>query len=91
MQHGIQGKQCLCPPGRPRSSFNNVTLRDCQHCCISRPYRDAQDRLLRRDKTYPARTWLIMNRKAFDIITITVIIAFIIFIFIIIIILLLIL
>ena len=46
----------LRPPGRPRSSFNDVALRDCQNCRISRPYRDAQDRLLWRDKTRPART-----------------------------------
>jgi len=45
----------LRPPGRPRSSFNDVALRDCQNCRISRPYRDAQDRLLWRDKTCPAR------------------------------------
>ncbi len=30
------------PPGRPRSSFNDVALRDSQNCRISRPYRDAQ-------------------------------------------------
>jgi len=36
--------------------FNDVALRDCQNCRISRPYRDAQDRLLWRDKTCPART-----------------------------------
>ncbi len=42
--------------GRPRSSFKDVALRDCQKCRISRPYRDAQDRLLWRDKTRPART-----------------------------------
>ena len=47
----------LRPLGRPRSSFNNVALCDCQNCCIGRPYyRDAQDRLLWRDKTCPART-----------------------------------
>jgi len=46
----------LRPPGRPRSSFNDVALHDCQNCRISRPYRDAQDRLLWRDKTCPART-----------------------------------
>jgi len=46
----------LRPPGRPRSSFNDVALRDCQNYLISRPYRDAQDRLLCRDKTCPART-----------------------------------
>ena len=45
----------LCPPGRPTSSFNDVALHDCQNCRISRPYRDAQDRLLWRDKTCPAR------------------------------------
>ena len=36
--------------------FNDVALRDCQNCRISRPYRDAQDRLLWRDKTCHART-----------------------------------
>ncbi len=46
----------LRPPGRPRSSLNDVAIRDCQNCRISRPYRDAQDRLLWRDKTCPART-----------------------------------
>ena len=46
----------LRPPGRSRSSFNDDALRDCQNCRISRPYRDAQDRLLWRDKTCPART-----------------------------------
>ncbi len=46
----------LRPPGRPRSSFNDVALRDCQNCRIGRPYRDAQDRLLWKDKTCPART-----------------------------------
>ena len=46
----------LRPPGRPRSSFNDVALRDCLNCRISRPYRDAQIRLLWRDKTCPART-----------------------------------
>ena len=43
-------------PGRPRSSFNDVALCDCQDCQIGRPYRDAQDRQLWRDKTCPART-----------------------------------
>ena len=46
----------LGPPGRPRSSFNDVASCDCQNCRISRPYWDAQDRLLWRDKTCPART-----------------------------------
>ena len=32
----------LRPPGRPRSSFNDVALRDCQNCRISRPYRPGQ-------------------------------------------------
>ncbi len=44
------------PPGRPRSSFNDVALHDCQTCRIGTPYRDAQDRLLWKDKTCPART-----------------------------------
>jgi len=34
------------PLSRSRSSFNDVALRECQHCRVSRPYRDAQDRLL---------------------------------------------
>ena len=46
----------LRPPGRPRSSFNDVALCDCQNCLIGRPYRDAQDGLLWRDKTCLART-----------------------------------
>ncbi len=44
------------PPGRPRSSFNDVALQDCQARGINRPYRDAQDRLLWKDKTCPACT-----------------------------------
>ena len=27
------------PPGRPRSSFNDVAFRDCPNCQIGRPYR----------------------------------------------------
>ena len=46
----------LRPLGRPRSTFNDVALQDCQARGISRPYRDAQDRLLWKDKTCPART-----------------------------------
>ena len=42
-------------PGRPRSSFNDVALHGCQTRRIGRPYRDAQDRLLWKDKTCPAR------------------------------------
>ena len=46
--------RCLAKP--PSSSFNDVVLRDCQDCRINRPYKDAQNRLLWRDKTCPART-----------------------------------
>ena len=42
--------------GRPGSSFNDVTSCDCQNCHVSWPYRDAQDRLLRSNKTCPTRT-----------------------------------
>jgi len=42
----------LRPPDRPRSSFNDVALHNCQ----TRPHRDAQDRLLWKHKTCPART-----------------------------------
>ena len=44
------------PPGRPRSIFNDVALRDCQHCQIGRPYRDVQDRHFKKGKACPART-----------------------------------
>ncbi len=46
----------LRPSGRPRSSFNDVALQHCQARGINRLYRDAQDRLLWKDKTCPART-----------------------------------
>ena len=46
----------LCPPGRPRSNCSNVALRDCQNCRISRAYRDAQHRMLGRDKPCVAHT-----------------------------------
>jgi len=46
----------LRPTSRPRSSFNDVALHDCQTHRIGRPYRDAQDRLLWKDKTCPTRT-----------------------------------
>ena len=36
----------LRPPGCPRSSLNEVALRDSPHYRMSRPYRDAQHRLL---------------------------------------------
>ena len=34
----------------------DVALCDCQNCCMSKPYRDARDSLLWRDKTCPACT-----------------------------------
>ena len=40
----------LRPPGRPRSSCNDVALCDCHDCQVGRPHRDAQDRLLRKNK-----------------------------------------
>lgn len=54
----------LRPPGRPRSSFNDGALGDCQNCWIGRPYRNAQDRLLWKDRTCPARTLHVMSWKA---------------------------
>ena len=42
--------------GRPRLNFNDVASSDCRECCITRPYKDAQNRLLWRDKTCSART-----------------------------------
>ena len=56
--------EVLRPPGRPRSNFNVVALQDCQTHGINQPYRDAQGRLLWKDKTCPARTQLIMSWKA---------------------------
>ena len=52
------------PPGCPRSSFNDVAVRDCQLRRITKPYKDAQNRLLWRDKTCLTRTWLVMSWKA---------------------------
>ena len=46
----------LRPPGHSRSSFNDVALHNGQTRRIGRPYKDAQDRLLWKDKTCPART-----------------------------------
>ena len=43
----------LCPPGCPSSGLNDVVLRACQECHINRPYKDAQNRLLWRNKTCP--------------------------------------
>ena len=37
-------------------------------CCISRPYRDAQDRLLWQDKICPTSTWLMMSQRAFELV-----------------------
>ena len=54
----------LRPPGCPKSSVNDVALRDCQNCHINRPCTNAQDRLLGRDKSCPASSYLIMSRKA---------------------------
>ena len=44
------------PPGCPRSSFNDVAVRDCQLRRIPKPYKDAQNRLLGRVKTCLACT-----------------------------------
>ena len=57
----VKGRQA---PGCPRSSFNDVTVCDCQLRRIPKPYKDAQNRLLWRDKTCLARTWLVMSWKA---------------------------
>ena len=43
------------PPCCPRSSFNDVAVRDCRLRRITKPYKDAQNRLLWRDKTCLAR------------------------------------
>ena len=40
---------------RPRLSFNDVASSDYHDCGITRPYKDAQNRLLWRDKACPAR------------------------------------
>ena len=61
----------LCPPGRHRSSFNDVALRDCQNCRTGGPYRYAQEKLLERQdlsRTYLAhheleRDFTIINIK----------------------------
>ncbi len=53
------------PPLSPwqRCLSRYLASRDCQSCQIARPCRDAQDRLLWKDKTCPARTCLIMSWK----------------------------
>ena len=45
-----------CPLSCPRSSFNVLAVRDCQLRRMTKPYKDAQNRLLWRDKTCLART-----------------------------------
>ena len=44
------------PSGRPRLSFIDVASSDCRERCITRPYKDAQNRLLLVGKTCPALT-----------------------------------
>ena len=44
------------PSGRPKFSYNDVASSDCHECRITRPYKDAQNRLFWRDKTCPVRT-----------------------------------
>ena len=44
------------PPGCSRSSFNDVAVRDCQLRRITKPYKDAQNRMIWRDKTCLAHT-----------------------------------
>ena len=44
------------PLGGPRPSFNEVAVHDCQLHCITKPHKDAQNRLLWRDKTCHACT-----------------------------------
>ena len=43
------------PSGCPRLSYNDVASSDCHESGITRPYKDAQNRLHWRDKTCPAR------------------------------------
>ena len=49
------------PPGRSMLTFNDVASIEWHKCCITRPYKDAQNRVLWRDKTCPARTLLNMT------------------------------
>ena len=51
------------PTWSPLSGFNDVALHDCQTRRIGRPYRDAQDRLLWKDKTCPARTYRLAHHE----------------------------
>ena len=39
------------PSGRPRLSLNDVASSDCHDCRITRPYKDAQNGLLWRDRS----------------------------------------
>ena len=43
-------------PGCTRSSFNDVAVRDCQLRRITKPYKDAQNRMLWKDKICLAHT-----------------------------------
>ena len=44
------------PLGRPRLGYNDVASSDCHECRMTRPYKDAQNRVLWRGKTCAART-----------------------------------
>ena len=61
------------PSGRPTPNYNDVASSDCHECRITRPYKDAQNRLLWRVKTCPTRTWLIMSWESVLIIIIRVV------------------
>ena len=52
------------PWGCRRSSFNDVAVRDCLLLRTIKPYKDAQSRLLWRDKICLARTLLVRSWKA---------------------------
>ena len=54
----VKGPPPPPPPGCPRSSFDDVAVRDGHLRRITKPYKDAQNRLLQRDKT-----WVLMARK----------------------------
>ena len=44
------------PPGCPRYGLNDFAVHDCRLRRIPKPYKNAQNRLLYRDKTCLART-----------------------------------
>ncbi len=56
----------------PQSIFKDAASRDCQNYLVIRPYRDAQDRLLCRDKICPARTQPIMSLESIYIIIVVI-------------------